>query len=184
MAIMEQPLTIVFVGLLVSGGLIGGLIQSGKKQFLYAAIGAVLLTLGMLAIERTTITPREAVRATLFVIASDLERNDVEAVVRHVSQGRTDLQKDARKRLAQVEIVNVDIKRNLKVDVTNARGMNIAEATFNCVFRLRPTESQFQGFIDAKKPIPKFFKVRFKEEDGVWRVRDYEMNDARAGIGT
>ena len=184
MAIMEQPLTIAFVGLLITGALFGGLIQTGRKSLLYAAIGALAITALMLVIERTTLTPREAVRATLHVIAEDLERNDVDAVVAHVSTGRQELQDEARRRLDQVEVVDVNIKRNLKVDVVSAKGMDVAEATFNCVFRLKPRASRFQDFLDENRPIPQFFKVRFKLEDGNWRVRDYEMSDPRNGIGT
>lgn len=184
MAIMEQPLTIIFVGLLVVAGLAGGLIQTGKKGFLYGAIGAAVLTLGLFILERTTITPREAVKATLHIIANDLERNDVEAIVQHISKGRVKLQEEARDRLEQVEVVEVKIKNNLKVDVVSQRGMDIAEAKFNCVIRLKARKSRLQGFLDEKRPIPQFFKVRFKQEDGAWRIRDYEMSDPRAGLGT
>ena len=184
MALMEQPLTIIFGGLLIVAALAGGLIQTGKKGFLYGTIVAVVLAVSLLVLERTTITPREAVKATLHVIANDLERNDVEAVVRHISKGRVELQEEARERLEQVEVVEVKIKKNLKVDVVSQRGMEIAEAKFNCTLRLKPRESRLQGFLDQKRPIPQFFKVRFKQEDGSWRVRDYEMSDPRAGLGT
>lgn len=184
MAIMEQPLTIAFVGLLITAALFGGLIQTGKKFLLYAAIGSVVITALMLVIERTTLTPREAVRATLHVIADDLERNDVEAVVAHVSSGRAELQEEARRRLDEIEVVDVDIKRNLKIDVLSAKGMDVAEATFNCVIRLKPKATRYQDFLNDKRPIPRFLKVRFKLEDGDWRVRDYEMSDPRDGIGT
>ena len=184
MAIMEQPLTIVFVGLLVTAGLFGGLIQTGRKSLLYGTIAAVVITALLLVIERTTLTPREAVMATLHLIAEDLERNDVEAVVAHVSDGRSELQDEARLRLEQVEVVDVNIKRNLKVDVSSGKGMDVAEARFNCVLRLKPRDSRYQNFLDDNRPIPQFFKVRFKLEDGEWRVRGYEMSDPRNGIGT
>lgn len=182
MALMEQPLTIVFGGLLLAAMLIGGLIQTGKKWLLYAVVGVLVLTAGLLMLERSTITPREAVKATLHVIARDLERNDVEAIVQHISAGKTELRDEARRRLGSIEIVEVKIKRNLKVDVTSARGMDVAETSFNAVIRLK--DSRYADFLNEDRPNAMFFRVWFKLEDGRWRIRKYETDDPRAGIGT
>jgi hypothetical protein len=160
--------------------LLAGLIQTGKKILLFAAIGVILLTIGLLLLERAAITQREAVTATLHVIASDLERNNVDAILDHVSEGRPKLRADVKQKMGLVEIINVDIKRNLKVEVSNERGMDIAEAQFNAVIRLRP----LRGLSDEIRPAARFSTVRFKLEDGKWRIRDYEMSDPRRGIGT
>jgi len=180
MWLMDQPLMIVFGGVVLSAALLGGLFQTGKKSLGYATICVSLLTIAMLGLERVTVTPREAVIATLHIIAHELEQNDVAALVNHISEGRPKLRAEAEQKMGFVEIIDVDIKRNLKVVVLNERGMDIAEARFNAVIRLRP----LRGFSDEMRPVPRFFVVRFKKEDGKWRVRDYEMADPRQGIGT
>lgn len=179
MNLMEQPLLIVFGGVTLITILIGGFIQTGKRPILYGAAAVLLLTIGLLGLERTTITPHEAVRATLFVIADDLKHNYVESVVEHISPGRPELIQQARNYMGMVEIFEVDIKRNLRIEIYEEKGMEIAEAKFNVVFKAKDK----RGFLDEKRPIPRFFTVRFKNEDGAWRVRNYEMADPRDGLG-
>ena len=176
---MEQPLVIVFCGLVMAAMFIAGLLKTGKKALLFAALGSILLTMGLVGVERAIITPREQVKATLHLIADDLERNDVAAVTAHISRHRGELIKEAKQKMGMVEIIDVDIKRNLKVDLHFERGMEIAEARFNAVIRLR----LLRGLSDAMRPTPRFFVVRFRKEDGQWRIRDYEMHDPRQGIG-
>lgn len=184
MALMEQPLTIVFGGLLLAGMLFGGLIQTGKKWLLYAGIGVLLLTVGLLFLERSTITPREAVKATLYVIADDLERNDITSVLGHVSDAKMDIKGDAKKYLGYLDVIEVKIKNNLKIEIFDTGSGQIAEARFNVVFRGRAKGTMYRDFLDENRPIPQHFMVRFRlEDDGRWRVRDYERNDPRAGIG-
>lgn len=180
MMLMDQPLLIAFGGVVAVTILVGGFIQTGKKALLYAAVAAMLLALGLVVLERVTITPREAVKATLHVIAHELEQNDVEGVIAHISAGRPNLVQQAQDRMGLVEIFEVDIKRNLKVDLFSEKGMELAEAKFNVVFRAKDK----RGFLDEKRPVPRFFIVRFKLEDRQWKVRDYEMADPRDGIGS
>ena len=180
MTLMEQPLLIALAGIVITAALVGGLIKTGRKSLLFAAIGSLVLTLGLLAFERATITPREQVKATLHVMAHHLEQNDVEAIVSHLSKDREDLQRDARLKMALVEILRADIKNNLKVELYSDRGYDFAEARFNAVFRFR----FLKGMTDGQQNFPQFFILRFRSEDGDWRVRDYEMHDPRAGIGS
>ena len=184
MWLMEQPYAILFGGLVIVVGFLAGLIKTGKKRLLYAAACAALATLGLFLLERNTITPREEVRATLHLIAHHLEQNDAEAVVEFISNGRPDLKREAKQKMGLVEISEVDIKSNLKIEIVSARGLDIAEARFNCVIHLERVRG-FSDMSEANQRFPRFFVVRFRQdEDGRWRVRDYEMQDPRKGIGT
>jgi hypothetical protein len=175
---MEQPLPIVFSGLSIVAALIAGLLKTGRWSLLAAAVAAGLATLGLVVMERLVVTPREEVRATLFVVADMLERNDADGVLGYVSAGRPQLRDEARLRMSQVEILEVRIKRNLKITVAAERGLEVAEARFNVVIRVRGR----QGMLDSR-PQPRFCVVNFrKEEDGRWRVRDYRLEDPRQGI--
>jgi len=180
MWLMENPYTIVLGGLALVVILIAGLLKTGRKSLLYAAVGVVVATIGLFVLERTTITPREEVRATLHLIAHELEQNNVEGVLAYVSDSLPKLKQEARSRMDEVEVTEVDIKRNLTIDIIEAKGMQIAEARFNCVIR-----AKVKRFSDTPQTLPRFFIVRFREDaNGRWRVRNYEMNDPRQGLGT
>ena len=184
MWLMEQPYTILFGGLVLVAMFTAGLVQTGKKSLLYATICTALATLALLLLERTTITPREEVRATLHLIAHELEQNNVAGVAGYISDGRPELKKEAEQKMGLVEIGEVDIKRNLKIDIVSARGIDVAEARFNCVIHLNSIRG-FSEMTTAPQRVPRFFVIRFRQDDdGRWRVRDYEMQDPRQGIGT
>ena len=158
--------------------------QTGKSVFLYLSIAAVLATLCLFGLERMTVTPREEVRATLNVIAHELEQNNADAVLSYVSEGRPEIEQEGRLIMAALKIEEVDIKNNLQIDITSAKGMEIAEARFNCVFDVEFLGGQFSIMEGQKQKVPRYLLVRFKREaDGVWRVREYEHRDPREGIG-
>lgn len=177
MWIMEQPVAIGFFGLVVVVALIGGLLRTGRTPLLYGAILTSLFTVGLLVVERYVVTPREEVRATLYVIAGLIEENDVNAVLRYISAGRSKLRESVRRNMEQIEVLDVKIKRNLTIDVTTHRGTQVAAARFNVVARLRGR----RGLLD-ERPYPRFVVVTFRKEDGQWRVRQYEASDPRRGI--
>ena len=184
MWLMEQPYLILGGGVLLTIMLVAGLLQTGKRSLIYAVAGVALATLALLFLERTTITPREEVKATLHLIAHELEENNPSGVLDFISDGRPELKQEAQRRMNMVQIAEVDIKSNLKVELVEARGMTIAEARFNCVIRLDRIKG-FSDFSDPQQRFPRFFVVRLRQdEDGRWRVRDYEMQDPRNGIGT
>ncbi len=174
---MEQPITISFFGLVVVVALIGGLLQTGRMPLLYGAIFASLFTVGLLVVERHVVTPREEVRATLYIIAALIEENDVNAVLPYISAGRSKLREQVRQNMELIEVLDVKIKRNLTIDVVTHRGTEVAEARFNVVARLRGR----RGMTD-ERPYPRFVVVNFRKEDGQWRMRTFEVHDPRRGL--
>lgn len=184
MSLMEQPYTILAVGTVMTVIFIAGLLKTGKSVFLYLGIAALLATAGTFALERFTITPREQVRATLHMIKHELEQNNLDGVLDYVSDGKPKIKQDAEKYMGMVELQEVDIKSNLAIEIVSQNGLEIAEAKFNCVVQAKPLVSQTMGMALTHDRFPFFFIVRFKlEEDGVWRVRSYELRDARQGMG-
>lgn len=184
MSLMEQPYAILIGGSVLAVMFVAGLVQTGRKSLLYAALGTALATVGLFLLERTTITPREEVRATLHLIAHELEQNHATGVCEFISEGRPELKREAEQKMSLVEISEVDIKRNLKIELVQANSMEIAIARFNCVIHLNRIKG-FSDFSEANQRFPRFFEVRFRRDsDGRWRVRDYEMQDPRQGIGT
>ena len=177
MWIMEQPMAIGFFGLVVVVALIGGWLQTGRMSLLYGTILASLLTVGLLVVERYVVTPREEVRATLYVIADLIEENDANAVLQYISVGRSQLREQVRQNMERVEVLDVRIKRKVTIDVVTNRGTEVAEARFNVVARLRGRRGMM-----GERLYPCFVVVNFPKEDGQWRVRRYEADDPRRGI--
>lgn len=177
MWIMEQPVAIALGGLIVVVALLGGLLETGRRSLLYAAVVAGLLTVTLLVVERQVVTPREEVRATLQRIANLLEEDDIPAVMQHLSTSRSELREKVRYGLRRFQVLEAQIKRNLTIDVATHHGMEVAEARFNATARLRGR----RGMVD-ERPYPRFVVVNLRKEEGQWRVRAYEDHDPRKGI--
>ena len=95
--LVEQPVTIFALGLVTLAIMAGALVHTGRRIFLYAVFAVVLLTAGMLLIERLAVTEVERVEATLYALANDLRKNDAEAVLQHISTGSPDVLMDAKR---------------------------------------------------------------------------------------
>lgn len=175
--LVEQPLPILFVGVLLSAMLAAALVQTGRRVFLYALSGVLVLTGVLLAVERLVVTDAEHVEATLHTIARDLEQNDSAAVLRHISEMAPEIRSEAERTLKWVQISEAKIKRNLSVQVHPNRNPPLAEASFNGVI----VGGDVKGSIKNQR-YARFFVVTFRREQDAWRVIRYEDKDPREGI--
>ncbi len=145
------------------------------------ALGAVLVTLGLtgvgLLVERLVVTDAEQVRTTLRWIAERIEQNDLPAVLRAISETAPALRQEATDVLSQVDVEEISIKRNLRVQVVRRANRTTAEARFNAV----ATASDRQGTFGTQV-IPRFLVVRFLWEHDAWKVIDYQVFDPRDGL--
>lgn len=169
--LLQQPLVIIVAGAVVVLVLLGVLQQTGKKWALIAMVAAALATAGMVAIERIVVTPEEAVRATLYAIAQDVERNDVDAVVARLSTRSPELHDQVRAvmRPYRAEEVRVTQIRDLVVQPDGQRA--------SVHVHVRAVGGDRGGMFEHQPYFPKF-NVTFVLEEGQWRVRDYEPIDA------
>ncbi len=175
--LFEQPLPILAGGVLAVAVCLVGLLRSGRFAFLYLAAGAVVLTLFLLFIESRVVTPREEIATTLASIASDLESNDLDRVLRHVSKDQEGVQATAAEALRRGVIHRVALKRNLEVEFALGEDPPSARASFNAVI----TGSEKKGAI-REQSLPLFLVVNFVNEDGEWKVVDYERHPPQKGL--
>ena len=168
--IIESPWPILAVGVFVVAILWGVYTQTRHPRAIYAAIGAVALFGGLLALERVILTEREVVEQTLFQIAAALEANDSDEVLEHISPQSQTVRDDARRHMNLVDISRVNIKSNLKVNVQSKHKPPLAEATFNVVI----VASDKAGHL-VEQQIPRRLTVWFRKEADHWRVRDYRV---------
>lgn len=175
--LVEQPLPILFCGIVAAATCAAALVHSGRRGYLYGLITTLVLTGTLLLVEQLVVTQAEEVAATLDRLAADLERNDPDAVVRHISEAAPGLRQEARSRLAQVRIDEAKIKHNLAVEVYARREPPRATASFNGVI----VGGDHQGAVKHQR-YARFFVLRFRRENGQWRVVDYEDHDPREGL--
>ena len=137
-----------------------------------ALIVVAVVVLAIVFMDFLIVTDEELVATTLHELAADLQRNDVDAVVRHISINSPDLQHEAKVRLVQAEIHRATVKRNLKTIVSQSRDGLVAKASFNGVLVL----SDKLGVL-SEQSVPRYFVVYLRKEDGHWRISRYEDLD-------
>ncbi len=175
--LFEQPIPILITGILGLSAFLAALLKTGLVRFLYLAIVAVAVTLALLFVESTVVTPREEIELTLDRIARDLESNQPPRVLQHISQQSPDVRKAVERALKQVEIHRVSVKRNLEVTFPQGSA-STAIASFNAVI----TGSKRKGVV-RNQTAPWFFVVEFSKESGEWRVTGYKRLSPQKGLG-
>ena len=162
--LMQNPLVIVAVGVVAEIVLFFILQQTGKKSVAWSMAIVALLTVGLVALERRVVTPAEAIRTTLYEIAADAQRNDVEAVIGHISRRAVEQQEEARTRFKLLKLTEVSVKQiaELKVEDPPERGSALVRV------KAVGSYSGFQGTGVQE------FKVQFVLEDDQWKVRGWD----------
>jgi hypothetical protein len=169
--LLENPVPAMIVGGLTAAILGGGWLQTGRKWLLYLMVAAILLTVGAVVLERTVETDREQITATLHQIAALVERNEVDAAAAYAYSGTPEVRSAAEAELSLYEFSDVDIKRNLEIQVYPDERPPRALAEFNVTAQLTTRSGQVR-ITDSR--IPRYVEVTFyQEEDGAWRVGGY-----------
>jgi hypothetical protein len=123
------------------------------------------------------LTPREQMYHVLRTIAADLETNDVNRIIRHISSTVPHLIDHARRIVPQYVIHQATVKENLVVEFTPPSIPERAIAGFNAVFRVSEANGSIKNLLS-----PWYFIVEFVWEDGRWRAVRYERRDPREGV--
>ena len=137
----------------------------------------VAVTVALLLVERYVVTPKEEIENVLQVIARDLESNEQETILAHISSSKPDLRSRAERALKPVVVDRVVVKRNLVVEFDSLESPQRAKASFNAVI----VGSEKTGTI-RNQTSPWYFIVDFVKEDSQWRVADYEKQLPTAGM--
>jgi ketosteroid isomerase-like protein len=178
-SLFESPLAIVLVGLIIVAILGGGWVQTGRKPLLYAAVAAGTLAGLLLLAERLVVTDREAIRATLYKIAKEVENNDMDAVLTHVDSQADDVRRQAEQEFPKHHFDEVKITRIHEIAVNSKRKPPTAVVELNVV-----VVGTFENGALPNQQFPRFVIVTFREEDGQWRVSEYQHFEAQQGFMT
>ena len=177
--ITEEPLPILFVGVLIEGFLLIALLQTARRALLYLMIVTGILFGGLLLVEFVVVTDAEEVEMMLDTMAADLERDDLPALLAHISDTAPELQQMARTRLKQVVVSRAAIKGNLQITVRRQKNRSWAIAKFNVVIIASDRTGTVEGYRYAR-----YLVVRLRKQGGRWRMTGFEEHHPlRPGAG-
>ncbi len=166
MELMEQPWTIGGLGVLLVVILFSGWVKTGHAALIPAFILAGLLFGGLLLVERLVQTEKEQVTGALYDILSDVEGNDLPAVLQHIHSTAKPLREEAQSYMPRFHFTEAhatDVK-----SVTVEQSSSPPRAKIEFTVRARVEESMdrraFMGFI----------VLQMQKEDDRWRVTSYE----------
>jgi hypothetical protein len=176
--LFDNPLPAILIG----GGLAVlfgfGWVQTGKRWPLHWMVVALLITFALVLVERWIVTDREQITQTLYDIADLVERNDINTAVQYVYSGSPEVRRQALAELPGYDFSEVNIKRNLEIEVLPAHIPPRAEARFNVTVVVSTVNGSFKDM-----RVPRFVQVTFlQEKDGRWRVAAYRHDDPREGF--
>lgn len=162
--ILQQPLVIIVAGLVAELILFLVLKQTGKRWVIGAMVAVAVLFSAALFLERAIVTPEEAIRAKLYEIAADVQRNNLEAVIAHISRRAPKRQDEARDTLKLVQFQEVTVKR-----ISNP---TVADSAQSASVRVRVKAVGTSG--NLRGTDVRELDVDFILEDNTWKVRDWK----------
>lgn len=175
--LFENPYVILIGGLLLVALFVVLLVQSGRGEFLYAALGVAGLCLLLLAVEWFVVTEREEVEQTLDSLAAALETNQVPQVLEFLAPDAPRIRSDAEQRLPAVEVQDANIGSDLTIVINELTSPPSAQATFTGRIHVKDKTGTFpyENFVRR-------FTVQLRKENGRWLLYDYEENTPKGAL--
>jgi hypothetical protein len=169
--LFDSPTTVAILGFVLVAGLAVSWIMSGRKEPLYATIGAILLVAGLLVAERAIVTDREAIRATLLEIAADVQSNKISRVLPHIAASAPKLKSQAQTELPNYQFTELRVTAIHSVEVDDKADPRTGVIEFNVV-----ADGTFrQGSDSFSGTVPRWVQLTLvKEADGQWRITGYQ----------
>lgn len=171
--VFDSPLTILIGGAVLVAALGVAWLKTGRGALLGAAIGTLVMTALLLVVEQMAVTDREQIRSLIEQAVSDVERNDLPAVLKHVHSKAQTLRDGAEAGMRQYRFERVIARKPLIIvnrDVTPATAH--VEFYVNIVVNSRQWgQAQFPGFVEADLEL----------ENERWRVAGARIYNAIDG---
>jgi hypothetical protein len=169
--ILEQPVAVVILGIILGLGTGIAWTSTGRKEWLIGLAAIIAFTIVGLVVERLVVTDREAIEATLQEIARDVQSNNLQAVLRHVSTGNSELIRQASAEMPNYRFDECRVTKVQEIDIDSSAEPRSALVEFNVVasgsFRQGGVELSDQG-------IPRRILLQMvREKDGQWKVQRY-----------
>ena len=172
MWLLEEPLPILFLGILAEAILLAILVQTSHRLLILAMVLLGLLFAGLLVVEKIVVTDGESVEIMLYLAAGDVQRNDIRAVLSHVSTTDSELRRSVEKQMGQVLIKRAEIKGRPKITVQSVGEVTTAVAEFRGLV----VANDKRGIIQDGHVLRQF-TVRLRRERDAWKIYEYHHND-------
>ena len=179
--LLEQPLPIFLTGMLATIILAVAWARSGSKKLIFAIGGVIGLTVLLLIVEKAVVTDSEAVEKTIRRIAAAVERGDWESAFEYIHSGSPEIRTRAESELPSYQIRDVNIKRNLTIEIFSDEDPPRAVAEFNVTVVLGSDDDNIQEIFENRR-IPRFVRITFLKESDKWRLSDYDHFQPQRGM--
>lgn len=176
--ILENPMTIVVVGVALSGLLLLVAANLGQWKLFYAAIALVVLTALVVAISIITETDREILKRTIHEVATALRQNDHQQALSYMHPNATPAIKRAEQEISQYEFHEAHVTSIRSIEVNKSSQPPTAITEFLATMKVS-NERALSGV-----PVRglRLLKVYWMKRGDRWLIHDYEHFDAREGI--
>lgn len=171
--LLEDPTTVITIGLIVEAVLVVALFQTRRAVFLFSMVGVAAVVGLLVLLERVVVTDVEQVENTVEVMARALEDPNREAglkvLLAHITPNAFLLQ--TRARLAKSAAFDIRQVKTNEVQVTINRVVSPPSATVELVANVEGTAAGavYSRFVQR-------FELHFRQEqeDGPWLMYDYK----------
>jgi hypothetical protein len=168
---LDQPIYIALIGILAA--VLVGIVwtSTGRKEWLFALGAVIVLTAGMLVVERLVVTDREAIRQTLADIARDVKSNSTAKVVAHIAPANSELIQRAQSEMPNYQFTDCRVTKVHSIDVDAKAEPRTAKVEFNVV----ASGTFRQGNLElADSSVPRWVRLQLvRDKNGSWKVEDY-----------
>jgi len=180
--LFENPLRIIFIGIVIEAVLGIVLFRTGRGALLWAMLGVLALTLLGVAVERLVVTEKERVEMTLDGITSALEANDLKRVLSFIAPGAVATRSRAAWAMGRIEVQSARFYR-LEIIINRLTSPMTAKAAFfgYISYRDRQGESPYNNYGSR-------FVVDLRKQGDVWvvtgHVEEQEMEGKERVLNT
>ncbi len=178
MILLQDPLPIIFFGIITAAVLGVMLLRTGRGVLLFVILGVIGLTLAGVGIEWLVVTEQERVEAALDAAAIALESNDLDTVLACCASSADHTRSEARRALRYVEFIEIKINRLEIDDINYLTSRPTVTARFTALISARDRSGQFGS---VTRPIG--FTVQLRKESDRWLITSHEIERAAAGFG-
>jgi hypothetical protein len=168
---LDQPIYIALFGLLLAVVAGGIWTTTGRKAWLLVVGFVIVVTAGLLVVERLVVTDREAIRQTLADLARDVKSNTVSQVVAHIDPASTEVINEAQREMPNYQFTDCRITKVHEIKVDAGAQPRTAVVEFNVV----ASGTFRQGSMElADSSVPRWVRLNLVRDDsGAWKVTDY-----------
>ncbi|MEZ6093199.1 MAG: hypothetical protein R3C03_03025 [Pirellulaceae bacterium] len=176
-ALAENPLYVVLFGMpvVVLLFIFGSIVRD--KRLTFGGVGALLLMLLLIAYAQVTVTDREAIVNSVYKLADDVRRNDVQGVVDYVSTKRPHTIQRVKSEMPDYIFKTCYVNGIRDVRVQQQTSPPTAEVDF-VVFVDVDATKRYDYAGRALRGITLKFE---KEAESDWKIVDYSHYDPRSG---